>query len=359
MCHSSVLDLYLAAPSTDLILSKSTEFSHTVLEKISNTSSAAGFCGVIRDTAKVLLIMNDSEEWQDLVQRMVKGLSEFFNSCQKFVTPSDLRFEFLKATSKYMADKVERQELAAGLQAFVEISQEAASLFLGSYLKKLSNELLVYYVHYLIHNDKSSSDSYVPLSARFAITSQPTESLDFKQLMHYIGGANVKSILRGAFKIKNPNHEWLKVIDVVKNYLVCGKFSLAPPPEKDLRAWTETQDRGGLIKISAGLLDFYLELAPTVKCMEHLNGSLLIDEVIEKVLENNKLMIMWSELVKQSLSQESSFKLLHALLTYFCNTWRRGIITRRLDELSAANQSVGVKHGMGGVAFRASIPSSK
>lgn len=209
--------------------------------------------------------MNESEEWQYIVNRMVQELSSFFRTCQRIVTPSELRFEYQKASSKYAANREEVKDLASGLRGFVNISPEAASFFIASFIRKLSTELLVFYVHYLVYNEKNCSDTYVPLNARFALTTQPTESLEFKQLMHFISGANVKSILKGAFRIKNPNHEWLTVINVIKTYFVCSESSLAPPPEAELRAWTETQDRGGLIKISVALLDFYLELAPTLK----------------------------------------------------------------------------------------------
>lgn len=233
----------------------------------------------------------------------------------------------------------------------MEISSEAANYFFAQLIRQLGSEVLSFYIHFRINNGEDNA-STVPLGERFVIKSQPTDTLDFKQTMHYVGGANVKSILRSPTGIKNPNHVWLRVIDVVKNHFLITELATAPKAE--LIAWTESVDRGGLTKINAKLLDFFVELGATVKVLEHFDGSLYVEEVLQKVADNSKLVCLWSEILKGSLPEVQSLKLLHNLCTYFCNTWRKGIVGRRLDEISAS-QSVGAKHGMAGVAFRTTI----
>lgn len=349
-------DLFFHAPDKEQMVKKSPDIVKTVLEDMGNYKNSVGFAMTIKDTAKVLLIMIDSEEWGAIVQRIMDSFCDFFRTCDKFLLPSELREEFLKSVALYCADCSERKELVEELTAMFDISVEAANFFWGTFIRKFANELLAYYIHFMVHNGEDYV-AIVPVAARFVLTSQPTDTLDFKQTMHYVGGANVKSILRAALKIKNKNHEWLRVIEVVKKYFLISEFAAAP--EAELMAWTETQDRGGLTKISSNLLNFYVNLGATVKIMEHCDGSLYVDEVMEKVMESSTLLCLWDETLKDALSKEQSFKLMHALCSYFCSTWRRGIITRRIDEMSAVNESVGVKHGMSGVPFRATIPSQQ
>ena len=110
----------------------------------------------------------------------------------------------------------------------------------------------------------------------------------------------------------------------------------------------------GVIKIGDALLNIYVELGVTVYVLEHMDGSLYQSGVITTVTNSGKLIRLWDEAVRGSSPDDESFKLLHALCCHFCCTWRKGTVTRRLDELAAEGGTVGGnKHGKSKVAFRA------
>ena len=296
--------------------------------------------------------MDDSDDWQAICDHIVNHASASLLSNSKFSTPSALRLEFQKSIAIFNSNVVERDGLVNSLKSFVETSQQIANLFSGSFIRRFSNELLAFYLKCMVNKGPNNAEC-IPLSTKFVVTGQKTDSMDFKQLMHYVGGSNIKSILRTAFRIKNPNHEWLRVIKAVKDYFLVSE--LAQAPDEEIMAWTLSQDRGGLTKICGSLLEFFVELGATVKVLEHFDGSLYVEEVIEKVTNSSKLICMWDMTLNGALTSQESFKLLHAICSYFCNTWRRGIVTRRLDELCSEKESVGAKHGMAGVAFRATL----
>jgi hypothetical protein len=174
------------------------------------------------------------------------------------------------------------------------------------------------------------------------------------QTLHYVGGSNVKSILKTAYRIKNRTPEWRRVVAAIRSYLLSSDLSAAP--ESEIIEWTKEQSRGGLSFISDNLFKFMLELSESVKILEHMDGSLYTDEVIDKVASSGSLIRLWDVVLQGSLPTDESFKLLHALCSHFCNTWRNGIISRRLNELCDNRESVGgAKHGQSGVAFRATI----
>lgn len=117
--------------------------------------------------------------------------------------------------------------------------------------------------------------------------------------------------------------------------------------------WTLAQDRGKLIKINDSALNFFFELSTIAKCLEHSNGSLYVDEVIEKLSSSPKIIFLWEELVKDTLPKHLQFRLLHSLCTYFCNTWRSGIVSRRMDELQSKKHAQTL--GTSGVNFRSKV----
>jgi len=80
-------------------------------------------------------------------------------------------------------------------------------------------------------------------------------------------------------------------------------------------------------------------LGRIVKPLERVDGSLILDEVMQKVASSTELRDLWDRLVQDTLLPEESFKLLHALCYHFCVTWRAGIISRRKDELNASTHA--------------------
>ena len=344
--------MYKKAPTEECIKSKCAEIAPQVLAEIENSKLTVGFSSEVLNAAKLLRGKLMSDDWCIILQRIANGLTHFFKSCNSYLTPSDLRAAFLSSSTRFSVNLEERKEIIELLQKLIDISDIAANILLGTFLRIFSSHLLAFFIHYMLHDGEEVSD--IPLSARFCITSQPTDTLDFKQTIHYIAGSNVKSVLRTALRVKNPNSEWTRIVDTIKKYFLVSEY--ADAPDEKLMEWTLAQDRGGLTKIGATLLDFFVELGITVNVLEHMDGSLYQNEVITAVTNSGKLIRLWDEAVKGSLPDDESFKLLHALCGHFCCTWRSGIISRRLDELAAKGFTVGGnKHGKSGVAFRATL----
>ncbi|KAK3931223.1 Transposable element Hobo transposase, partial [Frankliniella fusca] len=223
------------------------------------------------------------------------------------------------------------------------IQTELVQLF----LKHFSNKMLAYVCRSIrCENIETETQS---LHERYATAKQSTDSLDFKQNMHFIGGSNVKSILRTALRKKNSG-EWARVIQTIRNNFLVSELSNAPAA--DLMECTLRLDRGKLLKISDIALQFFVKLGTLVKPLERLDGSLLNSEVFDCVGKSSDLLRIWSEL-KGSLSESESFKFLHALISQFWITWRNGIVTRRQDEMALRKHSE--KLGTGSVAFRAKL----
>lgn len=262
-------------------------------------------------------------------------------------TTSALCSAFQKHLSIVLVDASFREKFTSSVSTVLDLSPGVCktNVFLPVFTRKFGNRLLAYLVRVIT---KDANAEFSALETRYAVTYQSTRSLDFKQNMHYIGGSNVKSVIRSALRIKHRNDEWHRVLNTLKDHFLISDFAKAP--DSDLMQWTVSVDRGGLTKISGKALDFFVQLGTEVKPLERLDGSLITDEVIDKVSKSAPLLLRWDEL-KGALSEKESFKLLHSLVHQFCITWRNGIIGRRKDEMDAAAEAQ--KFGTGGLAMRA------
>jgi hypothetical protein len=248
------------------------------------------------------------------------------------------------------SNKEKRHQLKKILLCALQLSDNESDIdfFLTAVMRHMSNKLLAFIAHWLAHG----KDSPIVMSASlYSETKQSLHSMEFKQTLHYTAGANVKSILRCAWRKWGQNDECKAVIKTLRdNFLVGGPQDAA---DNEFMAWTLCQDRGKLIKINDQALSFFLELSAIVQPLEHFDGCLHVEEVMEKIASYPKIIYLWGELVKDTLAKELSFKLLHSLVTCFCNTWRSGIISRRMDELQSSKTADAL--GTSGVAFRPKV----
>ena len=180
-------------------------------------------------------------------------------SKRDFLFPSALAAAFYENSSKYTVNKEARQDLISVQCKCSENVQDVSEVLLGTFLIKFSNKLLA---HILRLIGKGAEYRYEALENQYALTYQPTKTTDFKQNMHYIGGSNVKSVLKTALRVKRTD-KWNRVILPLRNNFLINE--LAAAPQAELRAWTEAKDRGKLTKISGKALEFFVQLGTEVK----------------------------------------------------------------------------------------------
>lgn len=291
-----------------------------------------------------------SEKLKTFLGTLCKCLYACFQKGSKFLLPSHLRCAFLRNVSQLMVNNEVKGQLRLELIAALEITDETIDLnfFLISFVRKFSNKILAFILHWMVHDDSSPIKQ-----CEYAITKQSTDSKEYKELMHFIGGANIKSVLRCAWRNWGSNDDCKSVIKTVRaNFLVSSSDDVNSADEIFME-WTAAQDRGKLLKINSKALQFFIVLGSIVKPLEHFDGSLILNEVVDKISEHPQILLMWEELIAETLSKKVSFKLLYSLVEYFCNTWRSGIVRRRMDEIQGVvtAEPLGTK----GIAFRPKV----
>ncbi|XP_026283479.2 uncharacterized protein LOC113209924 [Frankliniella occidentalis] len=293
-----------------------------------------------------ILTCEDSEDWKSFVQAVTVSLHRCIDGHNKFSLPSDLKAQFLIGSAHYARDEDARSSLKSKLSSVIGDHVAVFDLLLSCLIRLYSTKLLSFTLHHINNQVPKLSDTYT-------VTKQKTDTLDFKQNMHYIGGANLKSMLGKGLVIKKENRteEHIRYLGVLKSQFLIGEFCCAP--DKELMAWTLSQDRGGLKKINAKALDLFVALGIIVKDLEHFDGSLYLNEVFEKVTTSPDILLKWDDIIRDLLPKKESWSLLYGLCYYFSNTWRSGIVSRRKDELSTRKDAP--KHGTSGVSFRAKL----
>ena len=178
----------------------------------------------------------DNEVMDNFFRIICEGL---YIKKSDFLFPSAFAVAFYENCSTFTVDKESRAMLFSLLSSLFTDTPTIMNLFLGAFIRKFSSKLLAHILHVLVNDGTEELKS---LEERYASTVQSTSTVDFKQTMHFIGGSNVKSVLRTALSIKKPNSEWKKVIDTIRTHFLISDFSQAPEPE--LIKWTFALDRG-------------------------------------------------------------------------------------------------------------------
>lgn len=286
----------------------------------------------------------------DSVKTFFTTLSELFMSCfsgdTEFFLLSKLTEAYLRNVAFVCADKNNRESLLSYLVLYVDIQLPLAQLLLSAVMSEFSKQLLAFIIRVM---GKGEGVETCPVEERYAVRSENTDTEEFILNMHFVGGANVKKILRAALRLRNPNERSLRLIYAIRNNFLITSW--ADAPDDVLMAWTEAQDRGGLLKINKQVLQFFVLLGKLVSPLERLCGSVLVSEVIEKVCGSRDIILLWDDIVKDTLCQEESFELLHELCCHYCVTHRNGVMSRLKDEW--AQKRMEQKHGTGGLSFRA------
>ncbi|XP_034237898.1 uncharacterized protein LOC117643253 [Thrips palmi] len=332
------------------ILKQCPDLAREVFIKMQATKQTKGFAGSTTLIAAQLEKQCDSATMEMCFKSICDRLLDFLKIKSDFLFPSAFAGAFLTNLSVVVVDRPLRASIQCSLSILAEMSNDVSNVFVTMFIRNFAEKLLAYMLRVL---SKGIGSSFVPLEQQYAVTNQSTCSTEFKQNMHFIGGSNVKSILRSALRIKHRNEEWQRLIATIKEQFVVSDFACAP--DSELMAWTESVDRGRLTKISKKALVFFVHLGIEVKPLERRDGSLLNEEVIEKIMSSPgspSLLLRWDEL-KGSLTERESYKLMLSLTHQFCISWRNGIIGRREDERAASKG--GQKFGTGGVSFRANL----
>lgn len=332
------------APSLDKLVEVSPELCKPVFEDIESCPLTGGHASKLASIASRLNEKIKSPIMPLFCKTLCECLLSKFLKKKDFLSPSQLAVSFLRETSASICNISDRDKLQELLCDVLGVKEEVSDLnmFLALFMRKFCDKVLVFILRSVRVGDGTAEVSSI--QARYVKSSQPSNSDDFVQSVHYIGGSNIKSVFRTAMKYNTP--EWRRVVITLRRQFLVSEFASAP--SQVLSAWTDTRDRGGLQKISNKALNFFLQLACEVKVLERLDGSLLNEEVFDAIGQSAPLLCMWDEL-KGDLSDTESCKLLHALVSHFCYSWRNGIIGRRHDEMAMTKSE---KHGTGGVAFR-------
>lgn len=330
------------------MLQESEDMMLQTLQDCKKNQTNVGFGPQIQNACTALIIKSDSSEWKSVVSSVTSALYKCIVSGQQhklFTLPSVMKEKFCKSTANYVRNVEERAKLKSYLQDIISEYSQVFDLLIPVILRTYSYKLLAFTLRSINNYGKENT---ARLSETYTETSQKTDDLDFKQNMHYIGGSNIKSIVRKFYRLKHPKAADFKFILAVKERFLIGEF--CGSADANIIAWTESQDRGGLLKINAKALDFFVAVGCIIKPLEHFDGSLYVDEVVEKVMSTPDLVLRWDDIVRGALPRQDSFNLLYRLCTHTCNTWRVGIVGRRKDEMCTDKDAP--KHGTEGVGFR-------
>lgn len=239
---------------------------------------------------------------------------------------SSLAFTFYVGVNKLLNNADFKMDLKKFILPLGEqpASIQVLDIFIGNFMLGLSSEVLVYFIrtiHGACENDvirkKRSGDS--------------SDSINFLQLVYYIGGSVVAGLLFKGNKYKERNPNWQSFVEVLKS-----RFSrvegVGNACSEEVSKFTKSVDRGKLKHISQEALDFFVVLFDFLMSLEGDDGTLPPNVIEDFVLEDSSLLCLWDVLVGTHLEDDVSLD----FLIQTSNTCKlivmKGIMKRRLNE---------------------------
>ena len=174
-------DLYKKAPGEDHLRTTCGNISSEVLKELTICRGSRGFTKDIVSLSKDIQAKERTDMWCNFVSDVTTGLTSFFKSCDQFLTASQLREAFQRSTSAFLCNKTSRSRLLEMLRSLCVVVNEVGDMFIGLYLNKFSPKLLAFYIQYMLHAGECLP--VIPLFKTFYISTQPTDTLDFKEVM--------------------------------------------------------------------------------------------------------------------------------------------------------------------------------
>lgn len=156
-----------------------------------------------------------------------------------------------------------------------------------------------------------------------------------RQVVHYVAGSVLKGICRMGRRYPN-NLVYQRMVSAIRDNMLEGSNFTC---ENNDKFWTECLSRGALTFVNGPILEFFVGVFKAVSACEQTDGSVLHDDVLEKVMIS-PVRLIWDNVVGSSLSEEESLSLMAKVVQSFAQTSGKGIVKRRLNVIAANRPQV-------------------
>ncbi|KAK3924779.1 Meiotic recombination protein DMC1/LIM15-like protein [Frankliniella fusca] len=314
-------DMALRSPNVEQLREKLEELSEKTLNDIANKFKVGDLALNCVEYAKSV---KEKDRTNVLDYLAVKFKSVF--SWESVVFVSHLREKFITNTNKLLCDQEFREELRQLFSSVLIFHDESSSnFFITEFVMSLSTKIFVY-VSETMRNQPSQAPSMEKRG------SDDFSSLRFKRLVHYIGGSAVAGIKRRS-KNYPSSVKFMLFHEIILQNFVEDKDDPSTHCTEDIKSWTATQSRGGLMFINVKAFDFFYELITLTLSHEEYDGSLILEKVHESVKSNYKIVDMWDALICSDESEALiSLEWLSCIVDIICRCISRGIMKRRINE---------------------------
>lgn len=299
------------------------------LEKIIKEKFVGKYASSLKTYAEELLnTFSSPEEDHDLLYKYLHEHLYSILSDHSSLFASALVYEFYVGVNSLLNNvdfKTDLKKYVLSLGDVESPSIEVLELFIGNFMLVLTNETLIYFVR-TIHGATANDE------IRRKRSGDKSDSRTFLELVHYIGGSVVNTLIFKGNKFKDTNPNWNLFLDVVRTKFLPVE-GVGSACSSNVSHFTKSVDRGGLKDISQEALDFFVVLFDMLMSLEGSDGTLPKDVVEENVLQDSSILCLWDVLVGSHLDDDTVSL---DFLTQICNSCKRivmkGILKRRLNE---------------------------
>lgn len=241
---------------------------------------------------------------------------------KKAIFKSGIRTHITTYSNKVLCDEQFRNAAKDLLRRMQVCDESVLNFFLGCFILQFSKDLLLFICKSM------RGPSMPPPPVQQKRSKDDYSSDNFKQVVHYIGGAIVFSLLKTERRLNTVN----PMYSVIREKFIEDENEESTLCPASIREWTAARDRGGLKYISRNCFDFLYCLFPFVMEFEEEDGSVIISKVTEGVKNRIDMLLQWEFLVGIEIEENEALEWLFTFIDISCRIISKGILKRRLNE---------------------------
>jgi len=240
---------------------------------------------------------------ENLIEGLLKDPEKAFNSVvdllfssflvlveKQFCLPSKLLKDIDQITEELSCIMATKKECESVLSSvYTEGSKTVLNCFYSDLVLMLGRRIL----HFI-------SESAMKNEGRPSV--KRVLSDENRQVIHYVSGSIVRAFLRRSTRFKK-SARWIRVGNAIKQCILEGEEN--PAASNSDTYWKDSVNRGGLLVVGERFMCFMVSLEDLFCSVERSDGSLVIEDVLEKLLVS-PARSLWDNVIGSMLPEEES-----------------------------------------------------
>jgi len=317
------IDAWAQIPDVNLLVKNSTTICNKALQSISDVVSFGDMGRKFKELVKKAQDISGSPEWKEFCCSLCENFASSISS-KKIMLPSTMWnniFEEIENVSSSLSIRNNLKQLLFKALSIPEpsVDPRVVDIFICDIVLYTGEQMLSFIKETIIGTRK---------------VNLPVFSFDVedRQTIHFVGGSVMHNFKKRG-RAFSGNKDWQQIVDVIETRVDSATSPDVDPPSDSDKAWTEDQNRGGLIIIGSKCMNMLMGIAAVVCKFIEPNGTLSHEKVLNAVY-SSPVPVLWDDMVGcDKMSESLSLRFMNGVVKNFSQKFGSGLMRRKLNEV--------------------------